>query len=115
MLNKLSYFFQYKFKLTNFSNPNLNQLIRIIGGLNKESNDKVKNFYNSFVNGEIFVTDARTAEMCKLVENSYRDLNIAFANELSIICDGANINVNELINMANNFEVKTFFENQEEE
>lgn len=74
---------------------------RIIGGLNEESNEKVRLFYETFVKGEVFLTNARTAEMCKLVENSYRDVNISFANELSMICDEANIDVNVLIGMAN--------------
>lgn len=75
---------------------------RIIGGLNKISTEKVANFYKNFVKGEIHTTDAATAEMCKLTENSFRDVNIAFANELSIICDENNINVRELIRLANN-------------
>ena len=57
--------------------------------------------YKSFVEGECIVTNARTAEMCKLTENSFRDVNIAFANELSIICDKLDINVWELIRLAN--------------
>ncbi|MCY1452011.1 UDP-N-acetyl-D-mannosamine dehydrogenase [compost metagenome] len=57
--------------------------------------------YKTFVEGECIVTNARTAEMCKLTENSFRDVNIAFANELSIICDKLDINVWELIRLAN--------------
>ena len=60
---------------------------RVIGGINPESTKKAKEFYALFVKGELHETDARTAEMCKLVENAYRDVNIAFANELSLICE----------------------------
>lgn len=74
---------------------------RIVGGINKQSTQRAIKFYNSFVKGEVFPTDSKTAELVKLVENSYRDLNIAFANELSIICDLANIDVWELIALAN--------------
>ena len=74
---------------------------RIIGGLTSESTKKAVDFYRSFVNGNILETDANTAEMCKLAENSYRDLNIAFANELSMICDKQEINVWDLIKLAN--------------
>ena len=74
---------------------------RIIGGLTSESTKKALDFYRSFVNGNILETDAKTAEMCKLAENSYRDLNVAFANELSMICDKQGINVWNLIKLAN--------------
>ena len=74
---------------------------RVIGGLNPESTEKAINFYSQFVRGVLHKTNARTAEMCKLTENSSRDVQIAFANELSMICDIANINVWELINLAN--------------
>ena len=74
---------------------------RVIGGLNPESTEKAINFYSQFVRGVLHKTSARTAEMCKLTENSSRDVQIAFANELSMICDKANINVWELINLAN--------------
>lgn len=74
---------------------------RVIGGLNPESTEKAINFYSQFVRGVLHKTNARTAEMCKLTENSCRDVQIAFANELSMICDKANINVWELINLAN--------------
>lgn len=74
---------------------------RIIGGVDARSSQVVAEFYKTFVNGEIFLTDDRTAEMAKLVENSYRDVNIAFANELSILCDKFGINVKELITLAN--------------
>ena len=74
---------------------------RVIGGVNQESTQKATNFYSKYVKGELHATNARTAEMCKLVENSSRDVQIAFANELSLICDKADINVWELINLAN--------------
>lgn len=74
---------------------------RVIGGINSESTDKAIEFYSQFVQGTLHKTNARTAEMCKLTENSSRDVQIAFANELSIICDKAGINVWELINLAN--------------
>jgi len=74
---------------------------RVIGGLTPESADKAIQFYGQFVRGALYKTDARTAEMCKLTENSSRDVQIAFANELSIICRNAGINVWELIDLAN--------------
>lgn len=74
---------------------------RAIGGLNEASTKKAKEFYKRFVSGDLHETNARTAEMCKLVENSSRDVQIAFANELSMICDKAAINVWELIALAN--------------
>lgn len=74
---------------------------RAIGGLNSPSAEKAASFYSLFVRGDLHITNSRTAEMCKLVENSFRDTNIAFANELSIICDKAGINVWELIELAN--------------
>jgi len=74
---------------------------RVIGGLNPESSDKAIEFYTRFVKGKLHKTNARTAEMCKLTENSSRDSQIAFANELSMICDKAGINVWELIELAN--------------
>ena len=74
---------------------------RVIGGLNPESTDKAIEFYSQFVQGTLHKTNCRTAEMCKLTENSCRDVQIAFANELSLICDKAGINVWELINLAN--------------
>ena len=79
----------------------LTQNDRIVGGLNKEAAEKTAEFYKTFVRGEILKTDARTAEMAKLTENSFRDVNIAFANELSILCDKFGINVWELISLAN--------------
>ncbi len=74
---------------------------RVIGGINEASTDKAVDFYRQFIKGDLHKTNARTAEMCKLVENSSRDVQIAFANELSLICDKADINVWELINLAN--------------
>ena len=74
---------------------------RVIGGVDEQSTESAINFYSQFVKGELHPTNAKTAEMCKLVENSSRDVQIAFANELSIICDKAEINVRELINLAN--------------
>ena len=74
---------------------------RVIGGIDKKSTEIVANFYRSFVTGDILETDDATAEMCKLTENSFRDVNIAFANELSQICDGKGIDVCELIRLAN--------------
>jgi len=74
---------------------------RIVGGLRPDSATQVANFYRSFVRGEVLETDAKTAEMCKLTENSFRDVNIAFANELSLICDKEGINVWDLIRLAN--------------
>ena len=74
---------------------------RVIGGLDDKSTKSAQNFYRNFVKGELHPTNAKTAEMCKLVENSSRDVSIAFANELSMICDKAGINVWDLINLAN--------------
>ena len=74
---------------------------RVIGGINESSTDKAVAFYSKYVKGDLHKTNARTAEMCKLIENSSRDVQIAFANELSLICDKANINVWELIKLAN--------------
>lgn len=74
---------------------------RIVGGLSSISTKEIADFYRIFVNGDVFETDAKTAEMCKLAENSFRDLNIAFANELSIICDKQGINIWNLIKLAN--------------
>ncbi|MAW30995.1 MAG: UDP-N-acetyl-D-mannosamine dehydrogenase [Flavobacteriales bacterium] len=74
---------------------------RVIGGIDEKSTKSAQNFYRNFVKGELHPTNAKTAEMCKLVENSSRDVGIAFANELSIICDKAGINVWELISLAN--------------
>ncbi len=74
---------------------------RVIGGINEVSTQKAIEFYKQFVKGELHPTNSKTAEMCKLTENSSRDVQIAFANELSIICDKAGINVRELIKLAN--------------
>jgi len=74
---------------------------RVIGGIDDASTRKAMDFYRLFVEGELFGTNARTAEMCKLTENSSRDVQIAFANELSLICDRAGINVWELVRLAN--------------
>lgn len=74
---------------------------RVIGGINTESTEKAIEFYSQFVTGQLHKTNSKTAEMCKLTENSSRDVQIAFANELSFICDKAGINVWELINLAN--------------
>lgn len=74
---------------------------RVIGGIDEVSTDKAIEFYSQFVTGTLHRTNCKTAEMCKLTENSSRDVQIAFANELSLICDKAGINVWELINLAN--------------
>ena len=74
---------------------------RVIGGVDEKATNKAINFYKQFVKGELHATNARTAEMCKLTENSSRDVQIAFANELSLICDKAGINIWELIKLAN--------------
>lgn len=74
---------------------------RVIGGMTQRCSQRATELYKTFVEAECIPTNARTAEMCKLTENSFRDVNIAFANELSIICDKLNINVWELIKLAN--------------
>ncbi len=74
---------------------------RVIGGINDESTKMVVDFYKTFIKGNIFETSSKTAEMCKLTENSFRDINIAFANELSVICDEHEIDVWALIQLAN--------------
>lgn len=74
---------------------------RVIGGIDNISTDKAVEFYSKFVKGTLHRTNSRTAELCKLTENSSRDVQIAFANELSLICDKAGINVWELIELAN--------------
>ena len=82
----------------------MNELIendRIVGGLSKHSTKVAVDFYKSFVKGSVLDTDANTAEMCKLTENSFRDVNIAFANELSLLCSNLSIDVWELISLAN--------------
>lgn len=74
---------------------------RVIGGMTPKCSELAISLYKIFVQGECIVTNARTAEMCKLTENSFRDVNIAFANELSMICDKLDISVWELIRLAN--------------
>jgi len=74
---------------------------RVIGGMTRRCSEAASELYKVFVRGDCILTDARTAEMCKLTENSFRDVNIAFANELSLICDRLDINVWELIRLAN--------------
>ena len=74
---------------------------RVVGGLTPEATSVVADFYRTFVRGAVLETDAKTAEMCKLTENSFRDVNIAFANELSLICDKEGIDVWNLIQLAN--------------
>jgi len=74
---------------------------RVIGGMDEASTKKAQEFYGQFVQGTLHPTNSKTAEMCKLTENSSRDVQIAFANELSLICDKAGINVWDLINLAN--------------
>lgn len=74
---------------------------RVIGGLTEQAVVKTKQIYQTFCQGNIHVTDTVTAELIKLAENSFRDVNIAFANELSIICEGMGVNVWEVISVAN--------------
>ncbi|NBN03415.1 MULTISPECIES: UDP-N-acetyl-D-mannosamine dehydrogenase [Proteus] len=74
---------------------------RVVGGMNRKSSERASELYKIFLEGECVITNARTAEMCKLTENSFRDVNIAFANELSLICAEQDINVWELISLAN--------------
>ena len=74
---------------------------RVVGGINNKSTKKAAEFYRTFVEGEVLETTSKTAEMAKLTENSFRDVNIAFANELSILCDDMNIDVRELISLSN--------------
>lgn len=74
---------------------------RVIGGMTPRCSEVAANLYSIFVEGECVITDMRTAEMCKLAENSFRDVNIAYANELSMICDTLGVNVWELIRLAN--------------
>ena len=74
---------------------------RVVGGINTVSSTIAKSFYQKYVSGSVYTTDSATAELCKLTENSFRDINIAFANELSLICDKNNINPWELIRLAN--------------
>jgi len=74
---------------------------RIIGGVTKKCADKAEKLYRFFVKGQCYITDARTAELAKLAENAYRDVNIAFANELSMVCDNSGIDVWALVKLAN--------------
>ncbi|AUI65430.1 MULTISPECIES: UDP-N-acetyl-D-mannosamine dehydrogenase [Glaesserella] len=74
---------------------------RIIGGMTQACSEQAVRLYQYFVKGKCLITNSRTAEMCKLTENAFRDVNIAFANEISMICDKLNINVWELISLAN--------------
>lgn len=74
---------------------------RVVGGMTQRASEMASSLYKIFVDGEILTTSVRTAELCKLAENSFRDVNIAYANELSIICDKLNIDVQELIQLAN--------------
>lgn len=74
---------------------------RVVGGFTPACTQKAIVFYQSFVQGECFATDSKTAELCKLTENSFRDVNIAFANELSMVCDEQGVNVWDLIQLAN--------------
>lgn len=74
---------------------------RVLGGLTPRGSELAESLYSTFCSGQILLTDARTAEMSKLVENSFRDVNIAFANELSMICDSLNIDVWTVIELAN--------------
>ena len=82
----------------------MNELInnnRVVGGINKSSSKKAFDFYKTFCRGNIEISDSKTAEMVKLIENSYRDTNLAFANEISIICEKQGIDINQLITIAN--------------
>lgn len=74
---------------------------RIAGGIDPQSSERIREVYRTFVKGEIFLSDARTAELCKTAENTYRDINIAFANELAIICETIGVNVWEAIELCN--------------
>jgi UDP-N-acetyl-D-mannosaminuronic acid dehydrogenase len=74
---------------------------RIVGGINKISAEKIRDLYKIFVNGEIYLTTATTAEMCKTMENTFRDVNIALANELAKICENIGIKVWEVIELCN--------------
>jgi UDP-N-acetyl-D-mannosaminuronic acid dehydrogenase len=74
---------------------------RIIGGINQKSAEAVRDLYRAFVKGDIYLTDATTAEMCKLMENTFRDVNIALANELAMLCEKLGINVWEVIKLSN--------------
>lgn len=74
---------------------------RVVGGISEICTQKALSFYSTYVKGEILATNSATAEMCKLAENSFRDVNLAFANELSMICHDADIKVNDVIKFSN--------------
>jgi UDP-N-acetyl-D-mannosaminuronic acid dehydrogenase len=74
---------------------------RVIGGINTVSAEVARDLYSNFVNGNIYLTDSSSAELVKLIENAYRDVNIAFANELSMICDQLGLRIWEVIELAN--------------
>ena len=74
---------------------------RVIGGIDKKSAEEIRRIYKTIVDGNIYLTDCKTAELCKLMENTYRDVNIALSNELLLICDKLNINVWEVIEYSN--------------
>jgi UDP-N-acetyl-D-mannosaminuronic acid dehydrogenase len=74
---------------------------RIVGGVNRASSEAVKDLFKTFVKGEIFITDSKTAEMCKLMENTFRDVNIALANELAKICEEMGISAWEVRELSN--------------
>mgnify|MGYP002950893112 FL=1 len=74
---------------------------RIVGGINQKSSEEVKKVYESIVEGEIFITTSTTAEMCKLMENTFRDVNIALANELAKMSEELGVNCWEVIKLAN--------------
>ncbi len=74
---------------------------RLVGGIRNKSNELAANFFRKFIKGDVVTTSSEIAEMAKLAENSFRDVNIAFANELSIICENSNIDVWELIKLTN--------------
>lgn len=82
----------------------LNELVynsRLIGGMNRKSSEKIRDIYASFVKGELYITEAKTAEICKIMENVYRDVNIALANELMKACESLEINVWDVITLCN--------------
>jgi len=74
---------------------------RVIGGMNRKASMLAKKLYSSFVKGKLYITDDVTAELCKLVENTYRDINIAFVNELSLVCENLGVDVKKVIELAN--------------
>ena len=74
---------------------------RVVGGINEKSAHVVRDIYSAFVKGNIYTTDSKTAELCKLMENTYRDVNIALANELAIFCEEMGINAWKVVELAN--------------